>query len=117
MRISNAAGRKTRRKNIFKRASGFFLARGKLLRQAKEAIMKADTYAVRGRTQKKRHFRALWLVRINAALAPHGVSYSRFIHGLNKSGIRLDRKILAELAHQDPAAFNAVVTKVREHLA
>ena len=116
MRISNATGRKTRRKNIFKRASGFFQSRGKLLRQAKEAIMKADTYAFRGRKEKKRHFRGLWIVRINAALAPMGIPYSRFIHGLNKAGIRLDRKILAELALQDPKAFAAVAAKARESL-
>lgn len=116
MRISNATGRKTRRKNIFKRASGFFLARGKLLRQAKEAIMKADTYAFAGRKQKKRHFRGIWIVRINAGLATQGINYSRFIFGLHKAGIRLDRKILAELALHDPPAFNAVVAKAREAL-
>jgi large subunit ribosomal protein L20 len=107
-RIKRAALSRVRKAVLFKRASGFFLGRGRL-RQAMEHVDRARRFAFRGRKEKKRHFRGLWIVRINAALAPHGISYSRFIHKLKLANIKLDRKILADLAMNDPAGFNAVV--------
>jgi large subunit ribosomal protein L20 len=79
--------------------------------------MKAKAYAFRGRKEKKRQYRALWITRINAALMPHDLSYSRFIHGLKTAGVDLNRKQLSEMAIQDPAAFEAVVATAREALA
>lgn len=116
-RVKNAAIRKTRRKKLFKKASGFWGSRGSTFRQATEAVMKAESYAFRGRKEKKRAFRRLWIVRINAALVSHDLKYSRFIHGLKKAEIDLDRKALANLALHDPAAFGAVVTQVKAALA
>ena len=115
-RIKNASIRKTRRKNLFKRTKGFRGARGRLLRQGHQAVMKAETYAFRGRKEKKRHFRSLWIVRINAGLGASGISYSRFIHGLKLAGITLDRKALSDLATNQPSAFEAVVTQVKAAL-
>lgn len=115
-RVKNAAGRKVRRKKLMKRARGFFGARGTTLRQTNEAVMKAKQNAFRGRKERKRQFRRLWIVRINAALNDFGLSYSRFIHGLNKANIGLDRKALAYLAMQEPEAFAAVVTQVKAAL-
>jgi len=111
-RIKRAALSRVRKNVLFKRVSGFFLGRQRL-RQAMEHLDRARRFAFRGRKEKKRHFRGLWIVRINAALAPSGMSYSRFIHGLKKANIELDRKILADLALNDPAAFHAVVERVR----
>lgn len=111
-RVKRSALSRVRKNVLFKRASGFFLGRGRL-RQAMEHVDRARRFAFRGRKEKKRHFRGLWIVRINAALAPHGVSYSRFIHQLKKANIQLDRKILADLALNDPAGFNAVVERAR----
>jgi len=114
-RISNASVRKTRVKKLHKRAKGFFGGRANF-RQATEAVLKADAYAFRGRKEKKRQFRRLWITRINAALTPHELKYSRFIHGLKNAGIELDRKALANLALHDPAGFGAVVEKAKAHL-
>lgn len=116
-RIKNAKIRKTRRKKLFKKASGFWGSRGSTLRQANEAVMKAEAYAFRGRKEKKRYFRRLWIVRINAALVPHDLKYSRFIHGLKQAGVELDRKALAHLAMHEPAAFGAVVEQAKAALA
>ena len=116
-RVSNAAIRKTRRKKLFKRAKGFFGARGKTFRQATEAVLKAEAYAFRGRKERKRQFRRLWIVRINAALLQHDMKYSRFIHGLKIAGITLDRKALANLALHDAAAFGVVVAQAKAALA
>ncbi|MCB9759154.1 MAG: 50S ribosomal protein L20 [Alphaproteobacteria bacterium] len=115
-RIKNASLRKVRRRKLMKRTSGFFQARGKTFRQANEAAMKADANAFRGRKERKRQFRRLWIVRINAGLNPHGLSYSRFMHGLKLAGVSLDRKALAELAVHEPAAFGAVVEKAQQAL-
>ncbi|MCP4807541.1 MAG: 50S ribosomal protein L20 [Proteobacteria bacterium] len=115
-RVKNAATRKTRVKKLHKRAKGFFGGRSNF-RQATEAVMKADAYAFRGRKEKKRQYRALWITRINAALTAHEVKYSRFIHGLKLAGIELDRKTLANLALHDAAAFGAVVEKAKAALA
>lgn len=114
-RVKRAQIRKTRKKNLAQASKGFFGGRRRY-RQSREAVMKAQTYAFAGRKQKKRAFRALWIQRIGAALLPHGISYSRFIHGLGLAGIDLNRKVLADLACNDPAGFEAVVVRVREAL-
>lgn len=114
-RVKRAATSRVRKNKLFTRVRGFFLGR-KRLRQAMEHVDRAKRFAFRGRKEKKRHFRGLWIVRINAALAPHGLSYSRFMNGLKKANIGLDRKILADLALNDAAAFNAVVDAARAAL-
>ena len=105
-----------KRKRILKRASGFRAGPGTIYRQALEFTRKADVYAYRDRRQKKRHFRSLWITRLNAALKERGVSYSRFIPALALSGVGLNRKMLSELAISDPAAFDAIVAKVTPHI-
>ena len=111
-RIKRAQIRKTRLKNLAKASSGFTGGRARL-RQAKAHVRRAQVFAFEGRKQRKRQFRSLWIQRIAAALMPHGISYSRFIHGLGLAGIGLDRKQLAALAVDEPAAFDAVVGQVR----
>jgi large subunit ribosomal protein L20 len=115
-RITGAQNRKTRKKAIAKASKGFTGGRSRY-RQAKQGIIKAETYAYIGRKQRKRSFRALWIQRIAAALMPTELNYSRFMHGLKVAGIELDRKQLAELAVHEPAAFDAVVEQVRGALA
>jgi large subunit ribosomal protein L20 len=105
-----------RRKRVLKRASGFVLGPGYQYRQALEFTARADRYAYRDRRQKKRHFRQLWITRLNAALKERGVPYNRFIAALNTSGIELNRKMLSELAISDAPAFDAIVEQVRPHL-
>ena len=105
-----------KRKRILKRASGFRAGPGTIYRQALEFTRKADVYAYRDRRQKKRHFRSLWITRLNAALKERGVSYSRFIPALALSGVGLNRKMLSELAISDPAVFDAIVELARPHL-
>jgi large subunit ribosomal protein L20 len=105
-----------KRKRILKRASGFRAGPGTIYRQALEFTRKADVYAYRDRRQKKRHFRSLWITRLNAALKERGVSYSRFIPALALSGVGLNRKMLSELAISDPAAFDAIVEVVKPHI-
>jgi large subunit ribosomal protein L20 len=104
------------RNRILKRASGFRAGPGTIYRQALEFTRKADVYAYRDRRQKKRHFRSLWITRLNAALKERGISYSRFIPALALSGVGLNRKMLSELAITDPAAFDAIVAKVTPHI-
>ena len=116
-RIKRAQIRKVRRKRVMTRAKGFFQQRGKTYRQAHQAVLKAESNAFRGRKERKRHFRRLWIVRINAALRPHQLNYSSFIHGLNKAGVNLNRKVLADLALNDPAAFGQVVAQAKSALA
>jgi large subunit ribosomal protein L20 len=116
-RIKKAQNRRTRTRKLFKRVKGFFLCRRTTRRQANEAMMHARRNAFIGRKQKKRQFRALWIQRISAALMPHGLSYSRFIHGLKVAGIDLNRKQLSELAIHDPALFGTVVTQARAAVA
>ena len=111
-RVKNALNRTTRRKNLRKRVSGFFLGR-KNLRQAIEASMKADANMFIGRKQRKRDFRKLWNQRINAAARMNGLTYSRFIHGLKLSNIDLNRKMLADLAVHDAAAFTALTEQAK----
>lgn len=114
-RIKNATIRRTRIKNLRRRVRGFFMGRRRT-RQAIEARMKADSFMFIGRKQRKRDFRRLWTQRINAAVRPLGLSYSRFIHGLKRANVDLNRKMLADLAVRDPAAFEAVVTAAKQAL-
>lgn len=111
-------GYKTRRRHnrILKMAKGYRGAHGRLYRSAVEAVERALCYAYRDRKQRKRAFRRLWITRINAATRQHGMAYSRFINGLSKAGIELDRRVLAELAIADPAAFGDVVTAAKAAL-
>jgi len=97
-----------------KQARGYFGARSKVYTVAKNAVEKGWQYAYVGRKQKKRNFRALWIQRINAASREHGLSYSRFMHLLSKEGIQLNRKVLADLAMNEPAAFKAIVNQVNK---
>jgi large subunit ribosomal protein L20 len=108
-RVKRGTKRRERRKKILKRASGFFLTKSKLYRAAQQAIEKAGRYAYRGRREKKRDFRSLWIVRIGAAARMHDMSYNQFIHGLKLAGIDLDRKVLADIAVNDAAGFTTLV--------
>ena len=105
-----------KRKRILKRASGFRASPGTQYRQALEFTRKADVYAYRDRRQKKRHFRTLWITRLNAALKQRGINYNRFVPALAAAGIELNRKMLSELAISDPAVFDAIVERVRPHI-
>ncbi len=104
-RVKRGTKRRAKRKKILDRASGYFLTKSKLYRAAKESVERGLKFAYAGRRQKKRQFRSLWIVRIAAACGQNGMSYSKFISGLRKSGVELDRKILADLAVNDPAGF------------
>ena len=115
-RIKGAKGRKTGRKNLFRRVRGFFLGR-KRTRQAIEARLKAEAQEFVGRKQRKRQFRRLWVQRINAASRQHGLSYSRFINGLKKSGVEVNRKMLADLAVREPTVFAALLDQAKGALA
>jgi len=105
MRVKRGQSRQRRHRKVLKEASGFFGSRGKLFRIARLAVDKSKTYAYRDRRQKKRQFHRLWIARINAGAREHGLSYSKFIHGLKEAGVEVDRKILAELAVDEPKAF------------
>ena len=107
-RARNPVQSRARRKKILKQAKGYYGARSRSYRVARQAVIKAGQYAYRDRRQRKRQFRALWIARINAAAREHGLSYSRFMNGLDKAGIAIDRKVLAELAVEDKAAFGVV---------
>lgn len=115
-RIKGAMIRKTRKKNLFRRVRGFFLGRRRL-RQAIEARLKAESQEFIGRKQRKRHFRSLWIQRINAATRPHGLSYSRFVSGLKKAGVDVNRKMLADLAVHEPAVFAKLVDQAKGALS
>ncbi len=108
------AGR--RHKKVLTKAKGYYNARRKVYRAAKQAVIKAGQYAYRDRRAKKREFRALWIARINAAARIHGLSYSRMINGLEKAGLAIDRKVLADLAVNDEAAFGAVAQQAKTAL-
>jgi large subunit ribosomal protein L20 len=111
--VNSVASRK-RRKKILKQAKGYFGARSKVYTVAKNAVERGLQYAYRDRKQKKRNFRSLWITRINAAAREHGLSYSQFMHALNKQGIELNRKVLADLAMNEPQAFKAIVDAVNK---
>ena len=106
-----------RRKKVLKMAKGYYGARSRCYKVAKQAVEHALQYAYRDRRVKKREFRRLWIIRINAAARQAGLTYGQFIHGLKKAGIGVDRKILADLAYHDPRAFGELVEKAKESLA
>jgi large subunit ribosomal protein L20 len=109
-RVKRSVAARKRRKRVLKQAKGYNGGRSKLHGTAQEAVEKAALYAYRDRRQKKREFRSLWIARINAAAREHELSYSRFINGLSKAGVEIDRKILAQLAIDDAQAFGELVT-------
>lgn len=112
-RSVNAVASRARRKKVFKQAKGYFGRRKNVWTVAKNAVEKAMQYAYRGRKEKKRNFRALWITRINAGCRQEGVSYSQFMGALKKNNIELNRKVLADLAMNHPEAFKAVVDQVK----
>jgi large subunit ribosomal protein L20 len=115
-RVKRGTKRSDRRKKILKRASGYFLTKSKLYQAAQEAVERGLKFAYSGRKQKKRQYRSLWIVRINAAAKINDISYSQLINGLKKAGIELDRKMLADLAVNDAAAFTALVGQAKAAL-
>jgi large subunit ribosomal protein L20 len=112
-RVKRSLTAKKKRRKILKLAKGFFGARSRLLRTATEAVNRAMKYAYRDRRTRKRDFRKLWIARINAAARSNEITYSRLIDGMNKAGIELDRKILADIAVHDPQGFSQIVLVVR----
>ena len=115
-RAVDGTRRKDHRKKILKQAKGFWGRRSKLHRTAKDAVAKAGQYSYRDRKVKKRDFRKLWIARISAAVREEGMTYSRFINGLNKAGIEINRKVLSNLAIEDPNSFKAIVAKAKAAL-
>jgi large subunit ribosomal protein L20 len=115
-RVKRSTKRNDRRKKILKRASGYFLTKSKLYQAAQEAVERGLKFAYTGRKQKKRQYRALWIVRINAACRNNGMSYSTFINGLKLAGNGLDRKILADIAANDAAGFSALAAQAKADL-
>ncbi len=116
-RVKRGVQARRRHKKILNLAKGYYNARRKVFRVAKQAVIKAQQYAYIGRKQKKRNFRSLWITRINAASRANGLSYSRFMNGLLKAGITLDRKVLADIAVNDAAGFTALAEKAKSALA
>lgn len=116
-RVKGAMMTRKRRKKVLKLAKGYYGAKSKLFRTAKEAVMKSGQYAFIGRKQRKRDFRRLWITRISAGAKMNGMNYSTFMNGLKKAGITLNRKMLSELAVSDPAAFAELVNKAKAALA
>jgi large subunit ribosomal protein L20 len=112
-RATNAPATKARRKKVLKKARGYFGNASRLYRYAKHAVDRAESYAYRDRRKKKSEFRKLWIIRINAACREQGINYSRFMNGLKKLGIELNRKSLSELAVNEPTVFNTLVEKVK----
>jgi large subunit ribosomal protein L20 len=112
-RVKRGVTARARHKKILKKAKGYYGARSRVFRTAKQAVIKAGQYAYQGRKQKKRNFRALWVIRINAAVRQHDMSYSKFIAGLKQAKIEIDRKVLADLAINDKNAFAKIVAKVK----
>ncbi len=117
MRTTKGAARTKAKKRLRKRAKGYRGGRGNLTRTIKETLLRSGAYAFRDRRVRKRNFRRLWIIRLNAATRQHGLRYSEFIYGLKKAGIELDRKTLSEMAIHDEAGFKDVVDKVKETLA
>ena len=116
-RVKRGVTARRRHKKILKQAKGYYNARRKVFRVAKQAVTKALQYAYIGRKQKKRNFRSLWITRINAAARINGLSYSRFMNGMLKAGITLDRKVLADIAVHDAVGFAALAEKAKSALA
>lgn len=116
-RVKTGTVRRARHKKILDAAKGYYGARSRLFKTANQAVEKAGQYAYRDRKARKRNFRALWIQRINAAVREHGMTYSVFINGLDRAGIEVDRKMLADLAAREPAAFAAIVAQAKGALA
>lgn len=116
-RVKRGVTAKARHKKVLARARGYYGARRKVFRVANQAVMRAEQYAYRDRRQRKRDFRALWIVRINAAARDCGLSYSRFMNGLKKASIEIDRKVLADIAVHDKEAFTVLADKARQGLS
>ena len=116
-RVKRGVTARRRHKKILKLAKGYYNARRKVFRIANQAVIKAGQYAYIGRKQKKRNFRSLWITRINAAARLNGLSYSRFMNGMLKAGITLDRKVLADIAVHDSVGFAALAEKAKSALA
>lgn len=115
-RVKRGVVAKSKHKKVLKQAKGYYGARSRVYRVAKQAVIKAGEYAYRDRRQRKRQFRALWIARINAAAREHGLSYSRFINGLKKANVELDRKVLADLAVNDKPAFAVIAEQAKAAL-
>ena len=116
-RVKRGVTARARHKKVLALAKGFRGRRGNVFRIAKQAVMKAGQYAYRDRRAKKRVFRQLWIARINAAARSNGLTYSQFANGIRKAGIDIDRKVLADIAYHDPAAFTGIVNQVKAKLA
>ncbi len=116
-RVKRGVVARRRHRKVLNRAKGYYGARRKVFRVAKQAVIKAGQYSYRDRRQRKRDFRSLWITRINAAARENGLSYSRFINGLKRAEIEVDRKVLADLAVHDKAAFKALAEKAQASLA
>ncbi len=114
VRVTNSPAKRKRRKKILKLAKGYRGARSKLYKTAKETVMRAMRYAYRDRRQRRRRFRALWIIRINAAANMNGLSYSKFMNGLKKAGVTLDRKVLADIAVYDETGFAELARLAKE---
>lgn len=115
-RVKRGVASRARRKKVLELAKGYYGARSRSFRVAKQAVIKAGQYAYRDRRQRKRQFRNLWIIRINAGAREHGLSYSRFIAGLKKAGIEVDRKVLADLAMHEPPAFAVLAEQAKAAL-
>ena len=116
-RVKRGVTAHAKHKKVLKAAKGYYGARSRLIKTAKQAVEKAQQYAYRDRKRRKRNFRALWIQRINAATREHGLTYGRFINGLSNLGIEIDRKVLSDIAINDPAAFKALVDKAAKAAA
>ena len=115
-RVKHGVATKRRKKKVLKQTKGYWGARSRLFRTAREALDRAQVYAYRDRRNRKRDFRRLWIARINAAARLNGLSYSQLIHGLNQAGVEVNRKLLADIAVRDPQAFTAVTEQAKAHL-
>jgi large subunit ribosomal protein L20 len=116
-RVKRGVATRRRKNRILRQAKGYYGGRSRLVKTAREAVEKGWKYAYRDRKQRKRQFRVLWIARINAAAREHGLSYSRFMHGLRQAGVEVDRKVLAELAVSDPKAFGALAEMAKSKAA
>ncbi len=116
-RVKRGVTARARHKKVLKKAKGYYGARSRVFRTAKQAVIKAGQYAYIGRKQRKRQFRSLWIIRVNAEVRKHDMSYSKFIAGLKLAKIEVDRKILADIAVHDKNAFAAIVAKVKSAIA
>lgn len=116
-RVKRGVTARARHKKVLKRAKGYYGARSRVYRVAKQAVIKAAQYSFRDRRNRKREFRALWIIRLNAAARANGLTYGRLINGLKKANIQLDRRVLSDIAIHDPVTFSAIVEKIKPHLA